>query len=747
MNNYGNGSQKTKSNQSLEQFFASIGATKEEPSNSENLEDFMASIGATREEPQEEYSLGRKAAVLAKHYGSGFVGAIPDTAAMLYNIPAAMHNVAVETNKDIDPRLQAMALGDPSIYARPLPGGVEAPLIPSATEAIKQGVDSATNKYTETPEDMKHIAEGAEFLGSVSGPGVVGKALEGGKKGLDIAGKALSKLGSTKPAELAGAFATGTAMSAANEAGYNPATSMGIGLLSGSGATKAFSSIGNAGKNLTHWASLRKELLENGVSPDDINAIAKKHNITLPFNLKVDNNLAHFISNVILKTPFTTKRYKQQMEDASKSMVDAVLDNINAVSTELTGPGAASKAYRETLTAEKDAMRLEEKKLQDQARSFLTEDDKLVPTHTLKAIKTLEEQLDIPAKSAGNNFVSETIGKIKNAWGAPETSANNLFSKGFENTEETKNLLKLMSEQLETSGKPISVDKLVQQRSNLMNMINYGEVYGAKAKIEHVIGAIDKDIEQTTNKAFHDNWRIANAFTKQEIHNRVLSDFAKSLQDGAFPKEAYAYMDSPDHIVELEKMLGNQPKAKQIMASLKRAKLQEVFSKAFNADRSISHASFANIFNKEFTQQEMLHSLLGKENYKNLQEISKISQAYSAGGKKFANLSGTAISAQQLGVILALFGWFTGSTSTGDALKIGGGSVLTPYALSHLFSSPRFTNSMVKFARARKAGNLQSAASYQRTLKNIINKTLATQGPIAARKEMQESQREEKTRD
>ena len=90
-----------------------------------------------------ETSIGQRIASGAKAVAAGVAGAIPDTLSLAYNLPAMAHNAQVAAgNYQANP--YAFDFAPAEEMTAPVP------LIPSATEAIDQGIDTATGGYTTT---------------------------------------------------------------------------------------------------------------------------------------------------------------------------------------------------------------------------------------------------------------------------------------------------------------------------------------------------------------------------------------------------------------------------------------------------------------------------------------------------------------------------------------------------------------------------------------------------------------------
>jgi hypothetical protein len=186
-------------------------------------------------QPQGQESLVKRvlkgAARTAKSLGSGLVGGTADLISMPYNLAATMFNALKESKlaKDLDPASRAMLEAEGFYLGES--GSPDIPTVPSAVDAVDQGVDEVTGGYTQTPENEKSIHEGLKAVGSMAS---VGGAAKGAVKfGANRIGKTLEKLGSTKARDLAaGGFSSGVT-SEALERGQNLPAAFGEGIGAG----------------------------------------------------------------------------------------------------------------------------------------------------------------------------------------------------------------------------------------------------------------------------------------------------------------------------------------------------------------------------------------------------------------------------------------------------------------------------------------------------------------------------------
>ena len=277
-----------------------------------------------------EPSFGQKATSLGKGLISGLGGGAIDTASLAYNVPAAIHNMQRETERqkeELSPEQRQRLQQIPSI-PNPLevasnvlfPG--EASYIPSAQEGIEKGIDKLSGGYTKTPDSIKPLYEGVKFSGSLGGIGTLGKlAGKLGSKGLE---KAAKVLGATKPSELAGAAATGTTIEATKDK-LGDVGSLGAGLVAGIGTQFGGSLLKRGALKNIAVKQLSKKFR------NEIYEAAKDINVPIPLAAVTDSKMVKFVNENISKYPyFGEKIHKafQESSDAFQKSMENLLDSV-----------------------------------------------------------------------------------------------------------------------------------------------------------------------------------------------------------------------------------------------------------------------------------------------------------------------------------------------------------------------------------------------------------------------------------
>lgn len=686
---------------------------------------------------KKEITLGNKTAALAKGAASGFGGSSLDTAALIYNLPAMLHNLQVQLTQGMTPeQLSQAGLGE---YAM----AQEVPMIPSATEAIEKGIDVVTGGYTETPEELKHLYEGVKFAGSLGGLG--GAAKGAGKLGAKGLETFANKLGTTIPTELAGAVATGTAMNKLGEE-YGPLAGLVGGAATGAVTTKGLQGLKDilTGKSSSLGEmTIGKAISLMGEPVQAVEHLAKKYNLDLPFNIRIQGPTANFMANIGMSSIFRAKKYNDLLEKAPKQLVDNITKKIDTIHPENLGSKEVSQQYKEFLQKEQEKVQSEYGELYDKARSYLKPNEKISMNHTVSALKDLKDMLSAPSPSAPQKFVMRKVNELADHLGIlQKVSAPRGFTQ--EQWMESPQLYQKVIEQLEKNPQvSAKLHDMIQQRKAFLFDTDYGEIRGTKALLGRLTSALNKDISNSSNKEFIENWKAANSFYKMEAANRVRSDLANSLTEGTFPTQAYDFMTTPARIDELKKIIGTSSKGAALFNSLKRAKLNDVLiDKIIDKDGNIRHANFVSTFSKGNKQQDLLKTLLGKENYNELSELTELSKAFSKASQQFQNFSGTTKTYQDLFKIASLGkGLFDIATGGGTTLFLSGiGSTAAPYIASHLLSNPRYINAAVKFGEAIKNKNISGVSHYDNTMKNIFFDTMKKQAPQLLNKQIPRNQ-------
>jgi hypothetical protein len=398
---------------------------------------------------QREDSWGRFAARTGKSAVAGAVGGLADTAAAAYNIPASLTNAANDLNKDNPWEL------DP-VSGMPVPNSsgerAALPLIPSATEAIDQGIDQATGDYTRTPEQEKWFQEGIKFAASVGAGGGLGPAAgRAGRKGAETA---LNLFGSTKPSTILGAGASGAAMQKAHE--WETSAPLAFGSSIGAGlVTEAALNVMNP-KNIARRATAGIGFGKNSLNVPAVES-AKKLNIDLPGIAATKAVAPAFAHQILSKFPYFGDKLKEKIKTASdqyQKAWDTMLDSVGAPKIEVVSQNI-DKSY-------------------NMMRRTIPKDAAVLPTPILEAIASVEGKLKTAVHSDPTKKLFSVCEEFKKAFVPPPPKLPDGFEK-FSASVQKKILDALAKDAKPVS--PISVKKLVRQKVELNKIMKDRNVF------------------------------------------------------------------------------------------------------------------------------------------------------------------------------------------------------------------------------------------------------------------------------
>jgi hypothetical protein len=477
----------------------------------------------------EDPTAGQRISSVGKAALAGGIGGLADLATAPYNLGAAAHNLQREhIDHDV---LKAAARFNPEIPTLPYEG--ELPLIPSATEAIDRGIDSATGSYTQTPEDQKWLNEGVKFGASLASPGGLAKA---GVKGM-------SALGTLRPAGLAGAFAAGATGEALRDEGA--AASFGGSLGAAAGVEALAGGVRNFGKGAIKLAGFGKRNL-------DLDAIesAQKLKIDVPHQAFTSGKAANLATQVIGKAPILGDKLKDKFTQASKDYKGAfenLLEDVGPQKTEEVASEIAKK-YKHL-------------------EASVPQADTVLAKELLGTIQDLEASLDSTFHSAPTKALLDVAHRIKGQIVEDVIP----FPEGFEKMapEVQEKVREVIHAQ--TQLKPVSVKKLVRQKAELNKYMKDRNLFDRTDGdtlnlLKRIQSATDRELEHygtTQNEPFLKAWKEANESYARTAKRESLDDFlsAKLKPDS---KEDVAYgslanlLERRDSQKRLKNSLGEQ---------------------------------------------------------------------------------------------------------------------------------------------------------------------------------------------
>ena len=327
-----------------------------------------------------ETSIGQRIASGAKAVAAGVAGAIPDTLSLAYNLPAMAHNAQVAAgNYQANP--YAFDFAPAEEMTAPVP------LIPSATEAIDQGIDTATGGYTTTPEDQKYINEGLKTGASFLTGGGLAKTASGGLAKLG------NMIGNTSPLQAAGAAAMGGTTSYLADQGSGTGEALGGGLAANLAVNAAPSLAKGAGSLAGRAAFSAVGLGKNKLNLEAAKA-AQVLDIALPKAAASEGKAIALADQFLSKTPVASgvmgKRYSEMANKVMKEL---------------------DKAYDSALPAS-ELFGVEDRirQLYSNSREALPKEAQIVPKNVTSITESIKAELSKSASlSAGEKKVLSII--------------------------------------------------------------------------------------------------------------------------------------------------------------------------------------------------------------------------------------------------------------------------------------------------------------------------------------------------
>jgi hypothetical protein len=406
----------------------------------------QAQLEQTQPAHQTEKSWGKLAARTGKSAIAGAGGGVIDAVTAAYNIPVALTNAANDLNKDnpweIDPVSGTPVPKTPG--ERP-----DLPLIPSATEAIDEGIDHITDGYTRTPEQEKWFQEGVKFASAVaSGGGLASLAGRAGHKGAE---KALKAIGSKEPSTIAGAGASGAAIQKAEEFHLSTPASMGSGIGAGLAAEAALNA-------LNPKAIARKATALTGFGRSNLNVpaidAAKNLAIDLPGVAATNGVVPAFAHQTMGRLPYFGDKLRDKIQTASKQYQKAWDEMLDGVGTPKT------EEVSKTIDRSYELM-----------RNAIPENAAVVPTPILEAIAEVEGKLKTAVHSDPTKKLFSIMGEFKKALAPPKPA----LPDGFEKLPPT--IQEKVLAALPQGANPIPVKELVRQKVELNKIMSDRNIF------------------------------------------------------------------------------------------------------------------------------------------------------------------------------------------------------------------------------------------------------------------------------
>lgn len=453
---------------------------------------------------------------------------------------------------------------------------------------------------------------------------------------------------------------------------------------------------------------------------DELIKAAKEEGVDLPFNVALGGGkFKNLLANNIFKSMFTNKIYNDVITNADQAMVNGLKEVIESVHPAPALRGQASDTARSFLKNESEAVMKEQKQLYDHAEILIKPEDKVsIAPFIEKADKILKSMSDSP--SGARAIVYNKILDIYKKWG--------LLSKADQKVADE---LSSWVGKLANSGDATIPQHIIDSVSNI-GRSNKKDAQILASKVENLrkdwnqlydpakvdfskmfgslTGGLKESLKTSTNKEYINAVFAADKFHEVNVANRIRTDMAQSLMKGEVPKEAFQYMDSPQRVRQLSHIMGESPQAKDIMQSLKRAKLNEIlYEKAVDGGSTIltetGHIKYGALANNliKSSNVELVKELLDPEAFQQLQRLARISRGmHQAGREVGTNTSVTGIASSDIGQFKKMLDAALGSLDAfvgGGAALVGGHAALTGSPLMGITSALAYPASIWGFSK------------------------------------------------
>ncbi len=435
-------------------------------------------------------SIGQRIASGAKAVAAGVAGAIPDTLSLAYNLPAMAQNAQVAAgNYQANP--YAFDFAPAEEMTAPVP------LIPSATEAISQGIDTATGGYTTTPEDQKYINEGLKTGASFLTGGGLAKTAQGGLAKLG------SMIGSTSPLQAAGAAAMGGTTSYLADQGASTGEALGGGLAANLAVTGAPALAKGAG-----GLAARGALSAVGLGKNKLNLEAAKAaqglDIALPKAAASEGKAIALADQFLSKTPVASGVMSKRYSD----MADKVMKELD-------------KAYDSALPkTELAGVEEKIKQLYSNARESLPSEAQIVPSNVTSITEQVKAELVKSASlSAGEKKVLSII-------------------QDYEDKFVPMGIKRIPSPVEDLVASQDSLGKVVDWKDT---NVNWQKEKKAAGMVKRLYNAISNDLEQygKTNPEWYNYQKEADKLFTKLSRRKELEDMLGAVENTATGEMSY----------------------------------------------------------------------------------------------------------------------------------------------------------------------------------------------------------------
>ncbi len=387
----------------------------------------------------------------------------------------------------------AVALGNVGLTAVNKATGADIPLGDYPSDYISKGVDYATGGLSKG--DPGVIGKGIEFATGMAGGGAVAKTLTAGSK-------VAPWLGSTKAGDVATAGAMGATTKLAEDAGADPLTAAGVGLLGPLGVQKA--AVKAYEKTVPALPIMSQQAKHFNLEAYDA---AQREGIQLPLAAADKSPFTKVSDTAGKHSIVAANMLEKENEQVKQSFKNALERNLDKTSRKNT---------------------LENQKLRDllykDSKGILTDKDVIQPTETLKSFEAAKQSLTenalTPTKKE-KEYIQQ-LDKLQNSLLGVKVSQ--LLGKDGQSI----NLADY--KRLQSQG-DVPVKKLIEQKQRLNNQINKlpQDEWALKDELIKVRDALKSDIDTyaQNNPAFGEKWSQAEKLHAEMAKRQDLNDMLK----------------------------------------------------------------------------------------------------------------------------------------------------------------------------------------------------------------------------
>lgn len=407
----------------------------------------------------------------------------------------------------------------------------------------------------------------------------------------------------------------------------------------------------------------------------------------LPASAQINNPKIQSIETKLMQSQ-AGKPIQEKLARSSEKLGETYKDVLKSVSQrENLLPSVVSQEAVNTLKGLEESLESGYRSLYSQATKHLPQTARTLP----------------PVGKAITRVLDSTINKLKSSMGSP--TKDPLFNR--------LNRLKESWSKIEgIEGGYIPIQELETLKQDLNQVIKY-EVKGGVDKLLTGLQQVVKHGIQEYGRQF--NPQYLNRFNQAEKlfqENAKMfrkNPLLKNLMSGQNPEQIFPKMNTVKGINELEDIFKKAPDGKETFDALKRYKLEDLLNKkVVDKNGQISWGKSSGML-KDAKTRDLVHRLVGPEQYKKLKDLAHVSSGIEQGFKKFLNTSKSAVTAGDMALYVALpiraVSQLFAKNYLGAAKTAA--MIFGPSQLAKLMADPQFVEQAIKVSKSglEKDGN------------------------------------------